>query len=119
MTPPAPVVPKAPSPPSPPVAAPAPKVQAPSSDADYLNNPPLTYPAMSRRLGEQGKVIVSVLVGADGLPKKAEIRRSSGYPRLDDAARQYILRSRFVPGKINGVPEAMSYDAPVNFTLGN
>lgn len=89
----------------------------PSSNADYLQNPSPTYPAMSRRLGEQGKVIVKVLVGADGYPKDAEIRRSSGFERLDEAARQYILKCRFVPGKVNGVAQAMSYDAPVNFVL--
>ncbi len=72
---------------------------------------------MSRRLGEQGKVIVTVLVDSDGSAKSARVKVSSGFDRLDEAAREYILRCRFVPGKINGVPQAMSYDAPVNYVL--
>jgi protein TonB len=59
-----------------PVAPPAPAaVQLPSSDADYLQNPKPAYPPISKRLGEQGKVIVRVLIGTDGQPKKSEIRR--------------------------------------------
>ncbi|MBW8714727.1 MAG: energy transducer TonB [Variovorax paradoxus] len=112
-TPPAP-----PAPPAPPPAPPAPPaVQLPSSNADYLQNPKATYPAMSKRLGEQGKVIVRVLVGVDGLPKSAEVKKSSGFDRLDEAAVEYIMKCRFVPGKVNGVVQAMSYDAPVNYVL--
>jgi len=115
-TPPAPPAP--PTPPAPPPAPPAPPaVQMPSSNADYLQNPKATYPAMSKRLGEQGKVIVRVLVGVDGLPKSAEVKKSSGFDRLDEAAVEYIMKCRFVPGKINGVVQAMSYDAPVNYVL--
>jgi len=58
-----------------------------------------------------------VLVGTDGSAQSARVKVSSGFDRLDEAAREYILRCRFVPGKINGVPQAMSYDAPVNFVL--
>jgi len=92
-------------------------VQLPSSNADYLQNPKATYPAMSKRLGEQGKVIVKVLVGADGLPQSVEIKKSSGFDRLDEAAKEYIMKCRFVPGKVNGVAQTMSYDAPVNYVL--
>ncbi|WP_429614593.1 energy transducer TonB [Variovorax sp. W2I14] len=119
--PPPPAPPAPPTPPAPPALPPAPPappaVQLPSSNADYLQNPKAVYPAMSKRLGEQGKVIVKVLVGADGLPKSAEIKKSSGFERLDEAAIEYIMKCRFVPGKVNGVVQAMSYDAPVNYVL--
>ncbi len=109
----------APSPPAPaPATPPAPaRVELPSTDADYLQNPKPVYPAMSRRLGEQGKVIVHVLIGIDGLPRSAEIRKSSGFDRLDQAARDTVLRWRYVPGKRGGVPQAMGYDVPINFVL--
>ena len=119
--PPPPAPPAAPTPPAPPALPPAPPappaVQLPSSTADYLQNPKAVYPAMSKRLGEQGKVIVKVLVGVDGLPKSAEVKKSSGFDRLDEAAIEYIMKCRFVPGKVNGVVQAMSYDAPVNYVL--
>jgi protein TonB len=116
LAPPAPPAP--PTPPSPPPAQPAPPaVQLPSSNADYLNNPKPVYPAMSKRLGEQGKTIVRVLIGFDGLPKSASIRESSGYERLDEAARTAVLSWRYVPGKRNGVVEPMEFNVPINWVL--
>ncbi|MDM0016545.1 energy transducer TonB [Variovorax sp. J22R187] len=117
--PPAPPAPPAPpEPPAPPPAPPAPpSVQLPSSNADYLQNPKPVYPAMSKRLGEQGKTIVRVLIGVDGLPKQASIRQSSGYERLDEAARTAVMGWRYVPGKRNGVVEPMEFNVPINWVL--
>lgn len=100
------------------VAPPAPaRVELPSSDADYLQNPKPPYPALSKRLGEQGKVLVRVLIGVDGTAQKAEIKQSSGFDRLDQAALGTVLRWRYVPGKRAGVPEAMWFSVPINFVL--
>lgn len=116
LAPPAPPAP--PEPPAPPPAPPAPPaVTLPSSNADYLNNPKPVYPAMSKRLGEQGKTIVRVLIGVDGLPRSATIRQSSGYERLDEAARAAVMSWRYVPGKRNGVVEPMEFNVPVNWVL--
>lgn len=118
-----------PQPPAPPIAAPVavaaapaappapPKVELPSSDADYLQNPKAAYPPISKRLGEQGKVVVRVLIGMDGTPQKAELKKSSGFERLDRSAMEYVMRCRYVAGKVGGVAQAMWYDAPVNFVL--
>lgn len=89
----------------------------PSSDADYLNNPAPAYPRMSKRLGEQGTVIVRVFIGLPGSAEKAEIRQSSGYDRLDAAALETVQRWRYVPGKRHGNPEAMWFNVPVRFVL--
>ena len=97
-------------------AAPA-RVELPSTDADYLNNPRPAYPPLSKRMGEQGKVVVRVLIGADGLPQKAEIRTSSGFERLDQAGLATVMKWRYVPGKRAGVPEAMWFNVPINFVL--
>lgn len=99
------------APPAPPV------VQLPSSNADYLQNPTPPYPKMSRTLNEQGKSVVNVLIGIDGLPKNPRISRSSGFDRLDQAALDTVMRWRFVPGKRDGVPEAMTFDVPINWVL--
>lgn len=92
-------------------------MEPPSSDASYLRNPPPVYPPISKRLGEQGKVVVRVLIGPDGQPQRSEIRQSSGFDRLDRAAQDYVMRSRYLPGTVGGVPQAMWYEAPVNFVL--
>jgi protein TonB len=107
----------APAPPAPPAPPASPVVQQPSTDADYAQDCKPAYPSMSKRIGEQGRVIVSVLVGADGRPKNVDIKQSSGFDRLDAAARQAMLRCRFVPGTVNGVARDMAYDAPVIFNL--
>jgi len=95
----------------------APKIELPSSDAEYLQNPKPIYPGMSKRLGEQGKVVVRVLIGVDGVVQKAEIRQSSGFERLDQAALMTAQRWRYVPGKRGGVAEAMWFNVPINFVL--
>jgi len=101
-----------------PAAPPAPaRIELPSSDAAYLNNPKPAYPPLSRRLGEQGKVVVRVLIGVDGTAQQAEIRSSSGYDRLDQAALATVRSWRYTPGRRNGVAEAMWFNVPINFVL--
>ena len=119
----APVVPAAapappsPAPPPPPAPAAPAKLELPSSKADYLHNPPPDYPRMSKRLGEQGKVVLKVLIGTDGAPQKVELVTSSGFERLDKSALDAAMRWRYVPGKRGGVAEAMWYQVPIQFTL--
>ena len=111
----------APPQPTPVAAAPAalslPAIQLPSSDADYLQNPEPKYPENSQRLNEQGTSTIRVLIGADGLPQRAEIGKSSGFDRLDRAALATVMRWRYVPGKRNGVPEAMWFSVPIVWKL--
>ena len=95
----------------------APAFSLPSSEADGLNNPKPAYPRMSRRLNEQGQVVIRVFVGADGSAQQGEIKTSSGYDRLDQEALRTVLRWRFVPGQRFGTPEAMWFNVPVNFVL--
>lgn len=97
--------------------APSSAVQPPSSDADYLQNPAPKYPDTSKRLNEQGTSTIRVLIGADGLPQQAEIGSSSGFDRLDRAALATVMRWRFVPGKRNGMPEAMWFSVPIVWKL--
>lgn len=107
----------APAPAAPPAPPPPPKVELPSTNAEYLQNPKPVYPAMSKRLNEQGKVLVRVLIGIDGAPQKSEIRQSSGFERLDQAAQNTVMAWRYVPGKRGGVPEAMWFVVPITFIL--
>ncbi len=94
-----------------------PKIELPSTKADYLNNPAPAYPSASKRMGEQGLVIVRTLIGTDGSAQRAEVRISSGFERLDKVAVETVLQWRYVPGKRNGVPEAMWFDVPIHFQL--
>jgi protein TonB len=92
-------------------------VELPSAKADYLHNLQADYPRMSKRLGEQGRVVVRVLIGEDGLAQKVELLTSSGFERLDKSAMEAAMRGRYVPGKRGGVAEAMWWQVPIQFTL--
>lgn len=98
-------------------SAPVPALQLPSSDADYLRNPKPVYPPLSKRLNEQGTVVHSVLIGADGRPVSARLVKSSGFDRLDKAAYEAVMQWRYVPGKRQGVPEAMTFNVPIKWVL--
>jgi len=82
-----------------------------------LQNPRPSYPSLSKRLGEQGKVVVRVLIDADGTAQKAEIKQSSGFDRLDQSALNTVLRWRYLPAKRAGVAQAMWFNVPINFLL--
>lgn len=102
------------APPAPPAP---PKIELPSSDADYLNNAKPAYPAISKRLGEQGRVVVRVFIDADGQPSQASVKQSSGFDRLDQASVETALKWRYAPGKRAGVAQGMWFDVPLNWQL--
>ncbi len=99
------------APPAPPV------IVLPSSSAAYLNNPPPAYPPVSVRLNEQGTVHLRAYIGTDGKASRVTVVRSSGFPRLDQAAVETVHRWRFVPGTRNGLPEPMWAEMPIAFRL--
>ena len=84
---------------------PAPPVRvAPVIDAARSCTLP-QYPAVSIRLGEEGAVDLEFLIGLDGRVADSRIARSSGHPRLDEAARAALALCRFTPGTVDGKPE--------------
>jgi len=95
----------------------APAVVYPSTNAAYFKNPKPHYPALSRRLNEQGMVVVRVLIDTDGKAEQTEVFKSSGYSRLDDSALKTVTQWRFVPGTRNGVAQTMWFNVPINFVL--
>ncbi len=86
-------------------------------DAAYLRNPTPTYPLLSRRLGEQGKVLLRVLVNADGSAMSVEIEASSGYVRLDHAARETVRQWRFIPAMQGSKSVSSWVIIPIDFSL--
>jgi len=93
------------------------QIVPPSSSGAHLHNPAPPYPVLSRRLGEQGRVLLRVRIEADGSASAAQVYGSSGFARLDQAAQQAVLRWRFVPGTRNGEPQAMWHLVPIHFVL--
>ncbi|BBP01299.1 energy transducer TonB [Sulfuriferula nivalis] len=90
---------------------------APLINADYLNNPKPPYPASSRRLGEEGKVLLRVHVNIDGSVDKIELHRSSGFARLDDSAMNTVPDWKFVPARQGNQAVAAWIIVPISFNL--
>lgn len=109
------------APPAPGPAREAPvAIVPPKFDAAYLSNPAPPYPSASRRMGEEGRVLLKVHVGADGHPLEVSVVQSSGFQRLDDAARDTVLRSwRFVPARQGEQAVAGSVKVPIIYTLNS
>ena len=114
-----PVAAAAPEPAAPAAAPPAPPapVTPPIFNADYLNNPPPVYPALSRRMGEEGRVVLRVFVTEQGTPGDIQVRTSSGSSRLDEAASSTVRHWRFVPARRGSVPVGAWVLVPISFSL--
>ncbi|OGT20603.1 MAG: hypothetical protein A2V90_05080 [Gammaproteobacteria bacterium RBG_16_57_12] len=95
---------------------PAPVVP-PRFDADYLDNPAPAYPPLSRRLREQGTVLLRVHVEPSGIPGQVELKQSSGHARLDQAALDTVQLWRFVPARQGGAAVAGWVIVPISFML--
>ena len=116
-------LPPAPPAPSPVVAAAepapvqAPTLEPPRADMAYLNNPAPSYPAVSKRAGEQGRVLLRVRVDPQGQVENAMVQVTSGFPRLDEAALAAVRRWRFVPARLGDRAVAGWALVPVTFAL--
>jgi protein TonB len=105
-----------PAPPTPPAPPPPPKTVA-ATAVQYLRPPAPVYPALSRRLGEAGRVVLRVLIDDKGLPRQIAVQQSSGYPRLDSAALDAMRDARFKPYTENGAALPVWAPAPIAFDL--
>lgn len=86
-------------------------------DADYLQNPKPSYPFLSRKLAEQGKVLLQVTVTAAGTASHIYIKQGSGYPRLDQAALNTVRQWRFIPARQGDEAVSAQVVVPIVFRL--
>jgi protein TonB len=90
------------APPKPPAPAAAVRTAAGVNTA-HCEKP--DYPFMSRRQGEKGTVTLRFLVGVQGRVIQSEVEDSSGYTRLDEAARTGLSKCQFRPATVDGKAE--------------
>jgi periplasmic protein TonB len=77
------------------------------------------YPSASRRLGEAGRVVARIVVGADGRPVSWVVAQGSGIPRLDAAAGCVIRRLAFTAGVHGGQPVEAAALLPIHFRISH
>lgn len=81
------------------------------------DNRPPEYPALARKRGWQGRVLLAVAVGSDGSVQKVWVHSGSGHELLDEAALRAVRAWRFQPGNRGGAPVATEVQVPVHFQL--
>ncbi|HET9472767.1 MAG TPA: energy transducer TonB [Steroidobacteraceae bacterium] len=82
---------------------------------EYVRAAPPVYPKESQRKREHGTVVLRVLVDEHGRPAQIQIERSSGFDRLDTAARQAVEKFLFRPYEVNGVAQPAQVLIPIGF----
>lgn len=94
-----------------------PVTEPPRFGAAYLHNPAPDYPPLARRLGEQGRVMLRVLVSTGGDADNVQVETSSGSNKLDQAAMDAVKKWRFIPAKRSNQPISAYVLVPVKFSL--
>lgn len=74
------------------------------------------YPALARRLGMEGRVLLKLLIDADGKLLNVEVIESAGYG-FTEASIEAVKKSTYAPGVRDGVKVATLALLPVRFRL--
>jgi periplasmic protein TonB len=83
---------------------------------EYVRPPTPVYPAESRRKRERGTCVLRVMVDSSGRPAQIQVERSSGFERLDSAAREAVEKALFHPYEVNGIAQPAQVLIPIEFT---
>lgn len=75
------------------------------------------YPMLSRRMGEEGEVVLSAVIGVDGKARDIRVDRSPGHQRLEDAAIAALEAAHFEPAQRGGKAVAQRVQVPFRFRI--
>jgi protein TonB len=104
--------------PPPPEARPAPRPSTPGNlDRGSCGSPEPAYPMASRRNQEAGTVVLSIEVDVNGNPGAINVARSSGHPRLDEAAKSWVSTCKIHPPTVDGKAVAGRMQQAYTFNL--
>ena len=93
---------------------------APKIDKRFEGRLRPDYPPTSRRLGEEGLVVLECLVNVEGKCEEVKLKTSSTFPRLDEAALKHAPRAwRFTPGTEDGKPVPLWVTVPIRFRIAD
>jgi protein TonB len=101
-------------------AAPVPAFQGPAirtRDARLQALIESCYPASARRLAQEGRGAVAVLVDASGRAATWSVDQSTGFPALDSAMGCIARRLQFEPGRLDGRAVEATARMPIHFKL--
>lgn len=99
-------------------APPTPPRLLPTEAIQFIEAPEVVYPRLSKKNRETGTVVVRVLIGPEGgAPRQLVVQRSSGHPRLDEAALAAVQKARFKPWLEQGRAVEAWALVPIQFEL--
>tara|TARA_R110000868_G_scaffold14689_10_gene68097 strand:- start:4065 stop:4382 length:318 start_codon:yes stop_codon:yes gene_type:complete len=78
-------------------SAPPSLIQGGDIGTQMVSGKPPRYPIESRRKREQGTVVLQLILGVDGTVETIMVSQSSGFSRLDNAARDAVKHWRWKP----------------------
>jgi protein TonB len=87
------------------------------SQPSYLERVDPVYPAQARRLRQEGAVVLTLFISAEGRLDRIEVTKSSGHRLLDEAAVAAERKSRFRPATVEGRPVPCQAEVPYRFEL--
>jgi protein TonB len=91
----------------------------PTMKPDYLRNPAPVYPEQARQEKQEGRVVLVVVVNAEGQPDSVEVSQTSGFNLLDESAQKAVRGWRFRPATLAGFNVKARVFVPVRFRLDN
>jgi periplasmic protein TonB len=83
----------------------------------YGKNPFPVYPSIARKMGHEGIVLLAAEILSDGRVGHLVVKKSSGFPTLDQSALDAVRRWKFIPAKWMGKAVSAWVDVPVKFRL--
>ena len=83
----------------------------------YGSNPLPVYPSLARKMGHEGVVLLAAEIRSDGRVGQLVVKKSSGFPTLDQSALDAVRRWKFIPAKWMGKAVSAWVDVPVKFRL--
>ena len=84
---------------------------------NHLKNPEPDYPELARRRHQEGLVVLVVKVTAQGRAERVELKKSSGFSLLDDAALEAVRDWEFQPARLGALALESEIEVPVRFEL--
>lgn len=105
------------APPAPPSPAPPSMVQGGDLGTQMVAGKPPRYPVDSRRKREQGTVVLAITLAPDGGVESIAVSQSSGFARLDNAARDAVKGWRWKPTIRGGQPVRVRGVVEIPFIL--
>lgn len=87
------------------------------AEPTYGRNPEPPYPLLARRRHQEGLVVLGVRVTTQGRAAAVALKKSSGFPLLDEAAIQAVRDWEFQPARVGSTAVESDIEVPVRFRL--